>query len=92
MKNEKTKDKTIKQEKSRLKQLREKKGVTQISMQIETGIDQSEISKMERGERTPTLEQAIILSRFFETSIDYLCEETDEPERYPRKIKNEKGI
>ena len=78
-----TKDK----DKSRLRQLREKKGVTQIAMQIETGIDQSEISKMERGDRAPTLDQAIILSRFFETSIDYICEETDEPQRYPRKIK-----
>ena len=73
---------------SRLRQLRENKGITQIAMQIETGIDQSELSKMERGERTPTLDQAIILSRFFETSIDYLCEETDEPSRYPRKIKD----
>ena len=73
---------------SRLRQLREKKGVTQIAMQIATGIDQSELSKMERGDRQPTLEQAIILSRFFETSIDYICEETDEPSRYPRKIKD----
>ena len=83
MKNDKTKEK----EKSRLKQLREKKGVTQIAMQIETGIDQSEISKIERGARAPTLEQAIILSRFFETSVDYIVEETDELTRYPRKIK-----
>ena len=80
-------DKNKEKEKSRLQQLRKKKGVTQIAMQIETGIDQSEISKMERGERTPTLEQAIILSRFFETSVDYIVEETDEMERYPRKIK-----
>lgn len=83
MKNDKKKEK----EKSRLKQLREKKGVTQIAMQIETGIDQSEISKIERGDRAPTLEQAIILSRFFETSVDYIVEETDELTRYPRKIK-----
>ena len=83
MKNDKKKEK----EKSRLKQLREKKGVTQIAMQIETGIDQSEISKIERGDRAPTLEQAIILSRFFETSVDYIVEETDEITRYPRKIK-----
>ena len=80
-------EKSKAKEKSRLQQLRKKKGVTQIAMQIETGIDQSEISKIERGERTPTLEQAIILSRFFETSVDYIVEETDEIERYPRKIK-----
>ncbi len=81
------KDKDKEKEPSRLKQLRKKKGITQIALQIETGIDQSELSKMERGDRAPTLEQAIILSRFFETSIDYLCEETDEPTRYPRKIR-----
>ena len=83
MKKEKEKEKGT----SRLQQLRKKKGITQIAMQIETGIDQSELSKMERGERAPTLEQAIILSRFYETSIDYICEETDEPVRYPRKVK-----
>ena len=77
-------------EKTRLKQLREKKGVTQIAMQIATGIDQSELSKMERGERMPTLDQAIILSHFFDTSIDYLCNETDEPMPYPRAIKQKK--
>lgn len=71
---------------TRLRQLRDKKGLTQLAMQMKTGIDQSELSKMERGERLPTLEQAIILSRFFDTSIDYLCEETDEPLPYPRKI------
>ena len=84
MKNDKNKERKT----SRLKQLREKKGLTQIAIQIATGIDQSELSKMERGDRSPTLEQAIILSRFFETSLDYLCEETDEPARYPRKIKD----
>ena len=89
MKKDKDKDKDKEKEPSRLKQLRKKKGVTQIALQIETGIDQSELSKMERGERTPTLEQAIILSRFYETSVDYICEETDELTRYPRKIKDE---
>ncbi len=71
-------------ENSRLKQLRKKKGITQIAMQIETGIDQSELSKMERGDRIPTLDQAIILARFFETSVDYICGETDVPTPYPK--------
>ena len=81
-----TKKKDKKKPDSRLKQLRKKKGLTQIAMQMHTGIDQSELSKMERGDRLPTLDQAIVLSRFFDTSIDYLCEETDEPKRYPKKM------
>lgn len=80
----------MKKESSRLRQLRDKKGLTQLAMQMKTGIDQSELSKMERGERLPTLEQAIILSHFFDTSIDYICNETDEPTPYPRAIKDKK--
>ena len=36
---------------NRLRQLRKKKGLTQLQMELKTGIDQSELSKMERGER-----------------------------------------
>lgn len=77
----------MKKDLNRIKELRDKKGLTQLAMQMKTGIDQSELSKMERGERLPTLEQAIILSHFFDTSIDYLCNLTDEPTPYPKKIK-----
>lgn len=77
----------MKKESNRLRELRDKKGLTQLAMQMKTGIDQSELSKMERGERLPTLEQAIILSHFFDTSVDYICNITDEPTPYPRKTK-----
>ena len=68
---------------NRLRQLRKRKGLTQLQLQLKTGIDQSELSKMERGERHPTLEQAIQLSHFFETNIEYLCKETDDPTPLP---------
>lgn len=71
---------------SRLKELRSKKGITQIKVQIETGIDQSDYSKMEKGKRFPTLEQAKELSYLFETSVDYICGVTDEKKPYPRSI------
>lgn len=75
---------------NRLRQLREKKGLTQLQMQLKTGIDQSELSKMERGERQPTLEQAILLSHFFETNVEYICRETDDPTPFPRAIKEKR--
>ncbi len=40
---------------NRLKELRLKKGITQMEVQMETGIDQSNYSKMENGKREPTL-------------------------------------
>ena len=69
---------------NRLKELRLKKGMTQIKVQIETGIDQSDYSKMENGKRSPTLEQAKVLSHLYETSVDYICGVTDEIRPYPR--------
>ena len=42
---------------SRLKELRKAKGYTQIKMQLLTGIDQSDYSKIENGKRYYTFEQ-----------------------------------
>ena len=42
---------------TRLRELRKKRGYTQIKMQMLTGIDQSDYSKLERGERYYTVEQ-----------------------------------
>lgn len=69
---------------SRLKQLRKKKGFTQIQMQMHADIDQSDYSKLERGTRYPTMEQAKRLSQVLETSIDYIAGVTDIPDPYPK--------
>lgn len=42
---------------SRLKELRKMRGYTQIKMQMLTGIDQSDYSKIENGKRYYTFEQ-----------------------------------
>ena len=42
---------------SRLKELRKEKGYTQVKMQLLTGIDQSDYSKIENGKRYYTFEQ-----------------------------------
>lgn len=68
-----------------LKQIILKKGLTQLQVQMKTGIDQSDYSKMERGIRYPTVEQLIILSELFGTSVDYLLDLTDVEKPYPRK-------
>lgn len=68
-----------------LKQIRLKKGLTQLQVQMKTGIDQSDYSKMERSIRYPTVEQLIILSELFGTSVDYLLDLTDTAKPYPRK-------
>jgi transcriptional regulator with XRE-family HTH domain len=69
----------------RLKNLRIKKGFTQIKIQLATGIDQSDYSKIETGLRYPTVEQAKRLAILLDTSTDYIFGLTDEEAPYPRK-------
>ena len=70
---------------TRLKELRKAKGYTQIKMQMLTGIDQSDYSKLESGRRNLTFEQCRRIALALETSMDYLAELTDDPRPYPRK-------
>ncbi len=69
---------------NKLKELRIKKGYTQIKMQMLTGIDQSDYSKLENGKRYYTFEQCRKLAIALDTSMDYLAGLTDEKEPYPR--------
>lgn len=62
---------------SRLKDLRESKGYTQMKIQMLTGIDQSDYSKIENGTRHLTFEQCKRLALALDTSMDYLAELTD---------------
>ena len=74
---------------SRLKQLRKNKDLTQLQVQLKTGIDQSNYSKMDSGKRKPTSDQAELLSHLFETSVDYIYGFTDDPTPYPKPKKKD---
>ena len=69
----------------RLKNLRLEKGYTQIKMQMLTGIDQSDYSKLETGKRYYTFEQLKKIALVLDTSMDYLAGLTDEKKAYPRR-------
>lgn len=70
---------------SRLRDLRTEKRLTQIQMQMLTGIDQSDYSKIENGKRYCTFEQCKRIALALDTSMDYLAELTDEKRPYPRR-------
>ena len=70
---------------SRLKELRKMRGYTQIKMQMLTGIDQSDYSKIENGKRFYTFEQCKKIALALDTSMDYLAGLTDEVKPYKRK-------
>lgn len=68
----------------RLRKLRKEKGYTQVKMQMLTGIDQSDYSKIESGKRYFTFEQCRKIAIALDTSMDYLAGLTDEKKPYPR--------
>ena len=53
-------------------------------MQMLTGIDQSDYSKIESGKRYYTFEQCKRIAMALNTSMDYLAGLTDEKNPYPR--------
>ena len=73
---------------SRLRDLRKERGFTQVKMQMLTGIDQSDYSKIERGVRYYTFEQCVSIAKALDTSMDYLAGLTDEKAPYPRAKEN----
>lgn len=69
---------------NRLKELRKERGFSQIKMQMLTGIDQSDYSKIETGKRYYTFEQCKRIAVALNTSMDYLAGLTDEKKPYPK--------
>ncbi len=63
-----------------LKKLRKQAGLTQISLQMKTGIEQALLSKFENGDRIPPTETLIQLADFYNVSMDYIMGRTDNPE------------
>lgn len=66
--------------KNRLKELRKRRKLTQVSLQIQTGIEQALLSKFENEERIPPTETLLRLAEFYNVSIDYILCRTDNPE------------
>ena len=63
-----------------LRKLRKEKGLSQIAVQMQTGIEQALISKYENGERVPPTETLMQLADFYGVSIDYIMGRTDRKE------------
>lgn len=63
----------------RLKLLRKQKGISQLKLAMDLGMNQNSISRYETGEREADYNTLIALADYFDVSIDYLLERTDNP-------------
>ncbi len=63
----------------RLKEIRKSKGISQLKLAIDLNTNQNTISRYETGEREPGIGELIRIADYFNVSIDYLLERTDNP-------------
>ena len=63
----------------RLKEMRKLRKITQQRLAIELNMNQNTISRYESGEREADYQTLIRFADFFNVSIDYLLERTDDP-------------
>ena len=63
----------------RLKELRKKKGISQLRLATELNTTQNTISRYETGEREPGITELIKLADYFNVSVDYLIGRTENP-------------
>lgn len=64
----------------RLREIRKNKGISQLKLALDLNTSQNTISRYETGEREAGYKELIALADYFNVSIDYLLERTDNPE------------
>ncbi len=63
----------------RLKYLRKQRNISQLKLAMDLGLNQNNISRYESGDREADYQTLISIADYFDVSIDYLLERTDNP-------------
>lgn len=63
----------------RLKELRNKRHISQVKLAMDLNMNQNSISRYENGEREADYETLIAFADYFGVSVDYLLGRTDNP-------------
>lgn len=69
----------------RLKQLRQERHISQMKLALDLNMNQNSISRYESGAREADYKTLIAFADYFQVSLDYLLERTDDPTFYARK-------
>lgn len=64
----------------RLRKIRKEKKISQLKLALDLNTSQNTISRYETGEREPGINELIKIADYFNVSIDYLLERTNNPE------------
>ena len=63
----------------RLRELRLRRGISQLRLAMELHMNQNSISRYESGQREPGIGELIQLADYFHVSLDYLSGRSDQP-------------
>ena len=63
----------------RLKELRKSRNISQVKLAMDLNMNQNSISRYETGEREADYATLIAIADYFDVSIDYLLERTENP-------------
>ena len=69
----------------RLREIRKGKGQNQETLGLVLGVRKSQVSEMERGSTSTTLEKLSLICQHYNVSADYLLGLTDDPKPHKRK-------
>ncbi len=75
----------------KIRDLRKKKGFTQTYLSSMIGMDNSQLSKIEKGKLMPTVEQIMAISSIFGISADWLMEK-DDANNISQKVRGNNNI
>ena len=67
-----------------LRAIRIKKGYTQLKVAMDLNISREALSYYENGKRSPDLQMLVLMSEYFDVSIDYLITGKDFAPKYPK--------
>lgn len=63
----------------RLRELRLTRKITQLKLAMDLSMSQNTVSRYENGEREPGISELIRIADYFDVSVDYLLERTNNP-------------
>ncbi|MCD7871798.1 MAG: helix-turn-helix domain-containing protein [Clostridiales bacterium] len=63
----------------RLKYLRKQRNISQLKLAMDLGLNQNSVSRYENGEREADYKTLIAIADYFNVSVDYLLERTENP-------------
>ena len=69
--------------------LRDKAGISQMSLAHQLGVSRQAVSRWESGDATPSIDKLKALAKIYDVSLDWLCSDADELMKWKDETNNQ---